>query len=95
MFKHGVELSDCQDFLRSSRNLDWKIAHQRAKNTLVTSVRGTISLEPKLDCPQVQNFKEEGSASFPTTKNVENRRQQLGQPCAQTQTKSKENALKI
>jgi hypothetical protein len=52
---------------QSSRNLDRKITLRRAKNTLVASVRGTISLEPKLDFPQVRNFKKESSASFPRT----------------------------
>jgi hypothetical protein len=63
---HGVELSDRQDFPRSSRNLDRKNVLQRTKNTLVAPVRGTISREPKLGFPQVQNFKGKGSASFPT-----------------------------
>ena len=66
-FRHDMQLSDHQDFSRSSRNLDRKIALQRAKNTPVASVHGTISLEPKLGFPQVQNFKEEGSAIFPMT----------------------------
>ena len=61
-----MQLSDRQDLPRSSRNLDRKIAFWRAKNTPAASVRGTISLEPKLGWPQVQNFKKEGSASFLT-----------------------------
>ena len=67
MFRHDMQLSDRQDFPRSSRNPDRKITLQRAKNTLVASVRWTISLEPKLGFPQVRNFKKEGSTSFPTT----------------------------
>jgi hypothetical protein len=63
---HGVELSDRQDFPRSSRNLDRKNVLQWTKNTSAAPVRGTISREPKLDFPQVQNFKGKGSASFPT-----------------------------
>ena len=63
---YGVELSDRQDFPRSSQNIDWKNVLQRTKNTLVAPVHGTISREPKLGFPQVQNFKGEGSASFPT-----------------------------
>jgi hypothetical protein len=63
---HGVELSDCQDFPQSSRNLNRKNVLQRTKNTLVAPVRGTISREPKLGFPQVHNFKGEGNASFPT-----------------------------
>jgi hypothetical protein len=46
MFRHNVELSDRQDFPRSSWNLDRKNALQRIKNTLVASIRGTISLQP-------------------------------------------------
>ena len=65
MFRHGVELSDRQDFLQPSRNLDREIALRRAKNTLVASIRETISLRAKLGFPQVQNFKKEGSAIFP------------------------------
>ena len=63
---HGVELSDRQDFPRSSQNLDQKNVLQRTKNTPAVPVRGTISREPKLGFPQVQNFKGMGSASFPT-----------------------------
>uniref|UniRef100_A0A2N9F447 Retrotransposon gag domain-containing protein n=1 Tax=Fagus sylvatica TaxID=28930 RepID=A0A2N9F447_FAGSY len=37
------------------------------KNTLVASIPKAISLEPKLYFSQVQNFKEEGIASFPRT----------------------------
>ena len=66
MFKQYVELSDHQDFLRFGRNLDRKIALRQAKKTLVASVHGTIALQPELDFLQVQNFKKEGSASFPT-----------------------------
>ena len=62
---HGVELLDRQDFSQSSRNLDWKNVLQRTKNTLAAPVHGTISCEPKLGFPQVQNFKGKGSASFP------------------------------
>ena len=65
MFRNDVQPSDRQDFPQSSRNLDWKNALQRTKNTPVVSVRGTISLEPELGFSQVQNFKEEGSTSFP------------------------------
>ena len=64
---HDVQLSDRQDFPRSSQNLDRKITLWRAKNTQVASIRGTISLEPKLDFLQVWNFKKESSASFPRT----------------------------
>ena len=66
MFMNGVELSDRQDFPRSSRNLDRKNVLQRTKNTPAALVHGTISREPKLSFLQVQNFKEKGSASFPT-----------------------------
>jgi hypothetical protein len=62
---HGVELPDRQDFPRSSRNLDRKNVLQRTKNTPVAPICGTISREPKLGFPQVQNFKGKGSASFP------------------------------
>jgi hypothetical protein len=61
---HGVELSDRQDFPRSSRNLNRKNVLQRTKNTPATSVHEAISREPKLGFPQVQNFKGEGSISF-------------------------------
>jgi hypothetical protein len=67
---HGVELSDRQDFPRSSRNLNRKNVLQQTKNTPAAPVHGTISREPKLGFPQVQNFKGKGSASFsmvPTT----------------------------
>ena len=63
---HGVELSDRQEFPQSSWNLDWKNVLQRTKNASAAPVRGTISRGPKLGFPQVQNFKGEGSASFPT-----------------------------
>ena len=63
---HSVELSDRQDFPRFSQNLDRKNVLQRTKNTLAVPVRETISREPKLGFPQVQNFKGKGSASFPT-----------------------------
>jgi hypothetical protein len=63
---HGVELSDRQDFPRSSRNLRRKNALQQTKNTLAASVRGALSREPKLGFPQIQNLEKEGSASFPT-----------------------------
>jgi hypothetical protein len=63
---HGVELLDRQDFPRSGRNFDQKNVLQRTKNTPAAPVRETISREPKLGFPQVQNFKGEGSASFPT-----------------------------
>ena len=53
MFRHGVELSARQDFLRSSQNLDRKIALRWAKNTPVASAHRTISLQPKLGFPQV------------------------------------------
>jgi hypothetical protein len=66
MFRHSVELSDRQDFPRSSRNLRRKNALQRTKNTPVASVRGTIFLQPKLGFPRTQNLEKEGSASFPT-----------------------------
>ena len=66
-FMHGVQLSDRWDFPRSSRNLDRKIALRQAKNTMVVSVRETISLEPKLGFLQIQNFKKKDSASFPMT----------------------------
>uniref|UniRef100_A0A2N9H6K1 Uncharacterized protein n=1 Tax=Fagus sylvatica TaxID=28930 RepID=A0A2N9H6K1_FAGSY len=39
-FMHDVELSDRQDFIRSSRNPDRKTALKRTKNTPVASVRG-------------------------------------------------------
>ena len=65
-FMHGVELSDRQDFSRSIRNLDRKNVLQRTKNALAAPVRGTISREPKLGFPQVENFKGKDSASFPT-----------------------------
>uniref|UniRef100_A0A2N9FIZ8 Retrotransposon gag domain-containing protein n=1 Tax=Fagus sylvatica TaxID=28930 RepID=A0A2N9FIZ8_FAGSY len=42
-FMHDVELSDRQDFIRSSRNPDRKTALKRTKNTPVASVRGYIS----------------------------------------------------
>ena len=64
MFKHGVQLSDRQDFPQSIRNLDRKIALWRAENAPVASIHTTISLEPNLGFPQVQTFKGEGSASF-------------------------------
>jgi hypothetical protein len=67
-----VELSDRQDFPRSSRNLDRKNALRRAKNTLMASVHGTIPDEPKLGFPQAQKFKREGSASFPTVPGTSN-----------------------
>ena len=63
---HSVELSDRQDFPRFSQNLDRENVLQRTKNTPAAPVRGTISCEPKLGFPQVQNFKGKGSASFPT-----------------------------
>ena len=63
---HGVELSDRQDFPRSNQKLGRKNVLQRTKNTPAAPVCGTISREPKLNFPQVQNFKGEGSASFPT-----------------------------
>ena len=63
---HGVELSDRQDFPRSSQNLGQKNVLQRTKNTPAAPVRGTISCEPKLGFPQVQNFKGEGSIRFLT-----------------------------
>ncbi len=50
-FRHDVQLSDRRVFPRSSRNLNWKTAFQRVKNTLAASVRGIVSLEPKLDLP--------------------------------------------
>jgi hypothetical protein len=63
---HYVQLPNHQDFLQSSRNLDRKIAFWQAKNTPVASVCRTISLQSKLDFLQVQKFKGEGSARFPT-----------------------------
>jgi hypothetical protein len=48
---HGVELSDRQDFPRSSRNLRRKNVLRWTKNTPATSVRETISLRPKLGFP--------------------------------------------
>uniref|UniRef100_A0A2N9HRZ1 Pectate lyase superfamily protein domain-containing protein n=1 Tax=Fagus sylvatica TaxID=28930 RepID=A0A2N9HRZ1_FAGSY len=60
---HSVELSDRQDFPRSSRNLDRKNVLQRTKNTPAAPVRGNISREPKLGFPQVQNFKGEVHAN--------------------------------
>uniref|UniRef100_A0A2N9FM93 Uncharacterized protein n=1 Tax=Fagus sylvatica TaxID=28930 RepID=A0A2N9FM93_FAGSY len=59
-FRHDVQFSDRRVFPRSSRNLNRKTAFRRAKNTLTTSVRGTVSLKPKLNFPQVHNFKKEG-----------------------------------
>ena len=35
------------------------------ENTLTASIRGIASREPKLSFMQVQNFKKEGSVSFP------------------------------
>jgi hypothetical protein len=69
---HDVQLSDRQDFPRSSWNLDRKNALRRTKNTLVASVRRTISHEPKLGFPQVRNLEGEGSTSFPTVPRMSN-----------------------
>uniref|UniRef100_A0A2N9F9E8 Uncharacterized protein n=1 Tax=Fagus sylvatica TaxID=28930 RepID=A0A2N9F9E8_FAGSY len=65
MFRHNVELSDRQDFPRSSQNLDRKIALRRTKNTLLSN----------------------------GTKNVENRRWELGQPCARSGTRNKKRRV--
>ena len=64
-FRHDVKLSDRRVFPQSSRNLDRKTALRQAKNPPAASIRGTISLEPKLASSQVQNFKKEGVISFP------------------------------
>ena len=66
-FRNDVQLSYRQDFPRFGRNLDRKAALRRAKKPPKAYVRRTISLEPKLDFPQVYNFKKEGNISFPGT----------------------------
>ena len=63
---HNVELSDCQDFPRSSRNLRRKNALQWTKNNPAAPARRTIFLQPKLGFLQTQNLEKEGSASFLT-----------------------------
>ena len=66
-FRHDMQLSDRQDFPRSSRNLDQKTTLRQEKNTLAASIRGTASRRLKLYFSQDQNFKKEGIASFPRT----------------------------
>ncbi len=63
---HDVELSDRQEFLRSSRNPDRKNVLQRTKNTPAALARGTVFLQPKLGFLQVQYREKEGNVSFPT-----------------------------
>jgi hypothetical protein len=63
---HDVELSDRQDFPRSSRNPDRKNVLQRTKNAPAAPIRGTVSREPKLGFLQAQDLEKEGSTSFRT-----------------------------
>ena len=63
-FMHNKELSDRQDFIRSSRNLDRKTVLKRTKNTPVAFARGIISHKPKLGFPRIRDLAKVGSASF-------------------------------
>ena len=63
---HNVELSDCQDFPRSSQNLHQENALRWTENTPAAPARETIFLQPKLGSPRAQSLEKEGSASFLT-----------------------------
>ena len=63
---HNVELSDCQDFPRSSQNLHQENALRWIENTPAAPARETIFLQPKLGSPRAQSLEKEGSASFLT-----------------------------
>ena len=62
--RHDVQLLDHQDFPRSSRNLDRKIALRRAKNTPVASVRGTISPKLNLGSRKSKTLRERAAQAF-------------------------------